>query len=137
MTTAGKLTPKQKAFVVEFLIDLNQHQAAIRTGCSPKGAGYSARNWMKLPAVQAGIQAGMNARAARTEIRADVALEAIVRIALKAEAKEDFSAATRGWELVGRHLRLFTDKVELTGQSGGPIEFTEIRRTVIDPQLPG
>ena len=107
------LTARQAAFVHEYLIDLNGTQAAIRAGYSPKSAGYSARAHMKSPAVQSAIQEAMNERAARTAIRADVVLESLVRIALKAEAKDDFSAATRSWELVGRHLKLFTDRLEV------------------------
>lgn len=111
--TAKQLTPKQRAFVTEFLVDLNQHQAAIRAGYSPKSAGYAARSALKTAAVQSAIQQAMNERAARTAVRGDVVLESLVRIALKAEAKEDFSAATRSWELVGRHLKLFTDRLEI------------------------
>lgn len=111
--TEGKLTPKQQAFVDEFLVDLNQTQAAIRCGYSPKSAPYSARLVMGKAHVRDAIARAMNERAARTKIRADVVLEALVRIALKAESKEDFSAATRGWELVGRHLKLFTDRLEI------------------------
>lgn len=122
--TAKQLTPKQRAFVTEFLVDLNQHQAAIRAGYSPKSAGYAARSALKTAAVQSAIQQAMNERAARTAVRADVVLESLVRIALKAEAKEDFSAATRSWELVGRHLKLFTDRHEHGGIGGGPVQFT-------------
>lgn len=122
--TSAKMTPKQKAFVAEFLVDLNQTQAAIRAGCAEKSAQYTARTWMKIEAVQEAIQTAMNARAARTKIQADVVLESLVRIALKAEAREDFSAATRGWELVGKHLKLFTDRHEHGGIGGGPVQFT-------------
>jgi phage terminase small subunit len=121
MTNA--LTPKARAFITEFLVDLNQTQAAIRAGCAVKSAPYTARTWLKNPAVQAAIQQAMNERAARTAIQADVVLEAIVRNALKAEAKGDHAAATRGWELVGKHLKLFTEKHEHGGIGGGPVQF--------------
>lgn len=130
------MTAKMQAFVDEFLVDLNQTQAAIRCGYSAKSAPYSARMLLAKPHVRDAITAAMNERAARTKIQADVVLEAIVRNALKAEAKGDHAAATRGWELVGKHLRLFTDKVELTGKNDGPVEFSAIQRTIVDPREP-
>lgn len=38
MTGNAKLTPKQKRFVEEYLVDCNATQAAIRAGYSPKTA---------------------------------------------------------------------------------------------------
>lgn len=39
-------------------------------------------------------------------------------------------------KMVGRHVGLFPDRVELTGKNGGPVEtITEIRRVVVDPQV--
>jgi hypothetical protein len=34
----------------------------------------------------------------------------------------------RALELLGKHLGLFTDKVELTSKESGPVEFDEISR---------
>jgi phage terminase small subunit len=36
-------------------------------------------------------------------------------------------------KLMGRHVGLFPDKVELSGPNGGPIPVTEVRRVVVDP----
>jgi phage terminase small subunit len=49
MTGSAKLTPKQKRFVEEFVIDNNAAQAAIRAGYSPKTArAIAAQNLTKL-----------------------------------------------------------------------------------------
>lgn len=36
-------------------------------------------------------------------------------------------------ELLGKHLKLFTDKTEVTGKDGGPVEFTQIERKIVRP----
>jgi phage terminase small subunit len=121
MTT--KLTAKQQAFVEQYLIDLNGAEAARRLGLSAKTAKYTARRWMGMPQVQAAINLAINARAQRTQIAADVVLEALVRNALKAEAAGEHAAATTAWAWVGKHLKLFTEKHEHGGIGGGPVQF--------------
>ena len=71
-----KLTAKQQRFVLEFLIDLNGTQAAIRAGYSPKGAERQAVRMSGNVRVQAAIQKAQQQRAQRTELTQDyVALE--------------------------------------------------------------
>jgi len=74
------LTPKQKAFVDEYLIDLNATQAAIRAGYSPKTAFRIGAENLQKPATQAAIRAAMAERTARTEITADYVLTRLVEI---------------------------------------------------------
>jgi phage terminase small subunit len=35
---------------------------------------------------------------------------------------------------IGRHLGMFTDKTEITGKDGGPVQVQRIERTIIDPK---
>jgi phage terminase small subunit len=45
--------------------------------------------------------------------------------------KIKFWDKTKGLELLGKHLKLFTDKTELTGKDGGPLKVSfNINRTV-------
>lgn len=53
------LTPKQKRFCDEYLIDLNATQAAIRAGYSPKNANNIASENMAKPNIKAYISARM------------------------------------------------------------------------------
>lgn len=76
-----ELTPKQKRFVEEYLIDLNATQAAIRAGYSAKTAMEQGCQQLQKPKVQEAIQAAMNARSKRTEITADRVLQEIAHIA--------------------------------------------------------
>ena len=117
-----ELTAKEAAFVREYLIDLNATQAAIRAQYSAKTAGNIAEQVIKRPHVAAAIQKAMNERAERTGITADMVLQNIARIATKAEHAKDFGAALKGNELLGKHLKLFTERHEHTGKDGGPID---------------
>lgn len=76
-----KLTPKQKRFVDEYLIDLNATQAAIRAGYAEKNARViAAQNLTKLN-VQEEIEKRMNDREKRTEITQDKVLQEFAHIA--------------------------------------------------------
>lgn len=74
------MTPKQTAFVGEYLVDLNATRAATRAGYSARTAYSHGQRLLKDVDVQAALQAGMNDRAARTEITADNVLRELAKI---------------------------------------------------------
>lgn len=55
------------------------------------------------------------------QISAKAVLERLDRIATVTEAAEKYGDAIRANELLGKHLKLFTDKTEHSGPDGGPI----------------
>lgn len=78
----ARMTPRQRLFVSEYLVDFNGKQAAIRAGYGTKTAAHEA--WKLLnrrPNVARAVEDGMRAQEARTGISADRALEEIARIA--------------------------------------------------------
>ena len=134
---AVKLTPKQEMFVREYLVDLNGTQAAIRAGYSPKTANEQASRLLANVNVAPFIQAGMNKRAQDVEITATYVLEGIKKTIERCaqaepvydkdgnptgEYKFESSAVLRGYELLGKHLKLFTDKVEQSGNISLTVE---------------
>jgi phage terminase small subunit len=76
------LTPRQRLFVAEYLVDLNARQAAIRAGYA-KGSAAD-RGWELLnrcPPVMARLKEAMAERAQRTQIDAERVLKELARIA--------------------------------------------------------
>ncbi len=78
---AARLTDRQKRFVLEYLIDLNATQAAIRAGYSQKTAYSIGQENLKKPEIQHAIQVEMDKRANRTEITQDRVLAEYARLA--------------------------------------------------------
>ena len=79
--TAQRLTPRQRRFVDEYLLDLNGKQAAIRAGYSPKTAEVLASQTLRNPKVQAALAEAMAARAQRVELTQDTVLRELALLA--------------------------------------------------------
>ena len=75
------MTPKQAAFVREYLIDLNATQAAARAGYSAKTANEQGNRLLSNVSVRSAIDVAIQARANRLEISADRVLIELARIA--------------------------------------------------------
>lgn len=78
---ANKLTPKQKRFVDEYLIDLNATQAAIRAGYSPKTAQEQSSRLLSKVMIQAEIQEGRDRLQSKLEITQEKVLQELAAIA--------------------------------------------------------
>ena len=76
-----KLTPKQRLFVQEYLIDLNATQAAIRAGYSVKNAEFQAHCLLKNPKVKQAVKLAMYEREQRTKVTQDRVIEELAKIA--------------------------------------------------------
>ncbi len=106
------MNAKQTSFVREYLVDLNATQAAVRAGYSAKTAEQIGSRLLRNVQVAAAVKQALDARGKRVEVKADDVLRDIARIARKAERRKQYSAALKGRELLGKHLGLFTDKLE-------------------------
>ena len=110
-----KLTPKQQRFVDEYLVDLNATQAAKRAGYSEKTAAITGFENLQKPNIQAALQDGLEKRQKRTLITQDQIITEIREIAQEARDAQQFSAALKGYELLGKHQKMWTDRVENSG----------------------
>lgn len=75
------LTPKQKRFVAEYLLDLNATAAAKRAGYSEKTACEQAARLLANVKVQTAVQEAEQARQERTEITQDMVLHEMSKLA--------------------------------------------------------
>jgi len=76
------MTPRQRFFVLEYLIDLDPKQAAIRAGYAPGAAAARGSVLLRRSDIAQAIRAAMDERARRTGITIERVLEEFARIAL-------------------------------------------------------
>ena len=81
VSVANKLTPKQRRFIDEYLIDLNATQAAIRAGYSEKTAYSIGLQNLKKLEIQAEIQKRRNRLQSKLEITQERVLQELAAIA--------------------------------------------------------
>jgi phage terminase small subunit len=74
------LTAKQRRFVVEYLVDLNATQAAIRAGYAVKGAKDQAWQLMQRPDIVGAIEQAKDERNKRVQVDADYVLQRLTDI---------------------------------------------------------
>ena len=106
----NNLTPKQQRFCEEYAVDLNATQAAIRAGYSSKTARSIGQENLTKPDIQNYIQNVQGALKDKTLVTAEEVIAGIKRISEKAEQSNQYIAALRAFELLGKHLGIFVDK---------------------------
>lgn len=116
-----KLTDKQQAFVAEFLVDLNATQAAIRAGYSVKTAYAIGEENLKKPEIAHAIAQAKAERAEKTQRTALNVLKDIQDVSKEARDGGDLKTALKGYELEGKHLGMFKERMEHSGKDGAPI----------------
>ena len=134
------LNDQQQRFVEEYLIDLNATQAAVRAGYSEKTAKQQGSRLLTNVDVQNAVRAAQEERSERTAITQDYVLQTIVSTIERCKQAEPvtdrkgdpvmvetpdggeakaytFNAmgVLKGAELLGKHLKLFTEKHEHSG----------------------
>ena len=104
------LTPKQSAFVREYMIDLNATQAAIRAGYSEKTANRIGAENLSKPVIQEAIQQRHKAAEEKCAVTVEWILSEIAKIAQDEEVKT--ADRLRALELLGKHLGLWEKRQE-------------------------
>ena len=133
MSDKQGLTPKQERFVEEYLVDLNATQAALRAGYSEKTAYSIGQEILKKPEIQQAIQAQKCKRSQRVRVTQDEIIRDLLAIkercmqatpVVTARGEQvydengdavwafDAKNAIKALELLGKHLVMFTDKIQ-------------------------
>lgn len=107
------MTPKQEAFVREYLIDLNATQAAIRAGYSEKTAYAIGNENLSKPEIAAALAAAQQTTAKRAEMTVDQHMEDLKRIRDAAFNEGKFSAAAAAEVARGKVAGFYVEKVEV------------------------
>ena len=113
---ADALSARQALFIGEYVISGNATQAAIKAGYSEKTACEQGSRLLANVKVAREVEQRQQRRVDRLNLSADFVLENILRTAEKARDVGEYSAALKGYELLGKYLKLFTDKTELSGK---------------------
>lgn len=103
------LTPKQKRFVAEYLVDLNATAAARRAGYSAKTADRIGPELLGKTCVSQAIQEAMQERQQRTEVTQDYVIKKLKEITDKdaSDAQDSdlkYVNKIKALELLGKHL---------------------------------
>lgn len=129
----AELTKKQKVFVKEYLIDLNATQAMIRAGYSAKTANEAGSRMLAKVSVKKAIEESLAERSEKLDITAEYVLNGLKTVAercmqgtpvlefdkqmgeyvMTGEWKFDSGGANKSLELLGKYMKLFTDKQEI------------------------
>jgi phage terminase small subunit len=134
-----KLTDKQKRFIEEYLIDLNATQAAIRAGYSEKTAQEQSSRLLSNVIIQDAIKEAQNKRSSRVQITQDDVIRMLIEniekssgtkqvVITQTRKSEDGgfvgddvaqfvyepSSVNKALELLGKHLGMFKDKLDVT-----------------------
>jgi phage terminase small subunit len=139
MAADKPLTPKQELFIREYLIDLNATQAYKRAGYKVKNndvAKVMASRLLTHDNVSRAIEEANKKRTEKLELSAEWVLENLKNVAIRCQQAEpvmvfdyktkemqetgeykfDSQGANKALELIGKHLKLFTDNVNLSGE---------------------
>ena len=126
------LTPKQQRFCDEYLIDLNGTKAAIRSGYSQKTAGQIAEENLKKPEIVEYLNEKRQALQEKLDISQEWVLKRLKEISDRCmqaepvmmfngdewvesgEYKFDSTGANKSTELIGKHLGMFVQKIDMT-----------------------
>jgi phage terminase small subunit len=122
VSLAKTLTPKQNLFISEYLANgMNASKAAISAGYSESSAGSIGSENLTKPEIVAEIDKRLERRAKRLGADADYVINTIMSVIEKCNDSDselyDPQAVLKGAELIGKTLKLFTDKLEIEGDA--------------------
>ena len=135
MSKKRGITDKQQIFCIEYVIDNNATQAAIRAGYSPTSAKLSGHRNITNDNCMAEIARLRADRAKVSKLTVDVVLNDLEEGLIMAKLKMDLNAIARFCELRGKHLAMFTDRhidgTDVIAPALSPEDQEKVRAAVI------
>jgi len=119
---------KRIAFVREYLIDRNGGNAAIRAGYAPANSRKRAFDLLRVPEIAKAVAVGFEKQLKEVDISQEWVISKLMANAERAmrdESARDHkgkptgsntyngAVANRAYELIGKHLGMFSDKTEV------------------------
>lgn len=148
------LTLKQQIFVREYLVDFNGTRAAKAAGYSESSAYVTASKMLKQPKIAAEIAKVSDAIIEKADEKLGLSVEWVLdnlkKVAERCmqavpvlekvdgewvptgEFKFDSAGANRSLELIGKHHKMFTDKLET--KVDGELRFKKIEVELVNPK---
>ena len=120
----ANLTPKQQRFVEEYLIDLNATQAAIRAGYSEKTAQEIGSENLSKPMVAKAIAEAQEKLSNKAQVTVEMVVQGLLNEAKDLSEGSTQSARVSAWAHLGKHLGMFKDKIEHSGDPNNPINMS-------------
>lgn len=137
-----KLTPKARLFVLEYLACLNASEAARRSGYSVRTASITGFHLLRDPKIARALLAARKELELQAKVDAAWVVRGLREVAERSLARKpildydyekktlvqktdhnganvwefDSMGANKAFELIGRHLGIFQDKIKLSGE---------------------
>lgn len=118
----GKLTKKEDRFCMEYVIDYNGTQAAIRAGYKESDAPTRAHRLLKKAEVSARVCELQHELAQRLALSEDFVVIEAMGIYRSCKATGDAKNALKALKLVGDHLGMFDKSKKGAEGSDGKLE---------------
>jgi phage terminase small subunit len=132
--TQNRLTPKQRRFIDEYLLDLNATQAAVRAGYKPDHARQMGAENLSKPVIADAIAATQRVRSERLQLSQDDVLRGLLREATLMGDRSSHSARVAAWGLLAKHLGMLERRQQF-GENGEQFFTIEITHGS-DPVMP-
>jgi phage terminase small subunit len=108
------LNARQKIFVAEYIKSRNGAKAARAAGYAKKSSHVTGAQLLANPSIRKAVDKGLEHLIKRADITAEKVLNSIASIAFAGEKKVRHSDKLKANELLGKHLKLFTEVQEST-----------------------
>jgi len=98
---------------MEYMVDFNATQAALRAGYSATSAHTIGHENLMKPEIANHLQLLMQKRAEKVDVTADYVLRIVKETVEAAKAEGKHGDTLKGAELLGKHISLWTERLEI------------------------